>query len=185
MNAAQRRARQRQLQPTTTNELATLGDDIRSAQQERAERQAAQLRMQRQRDRDRRLVARLDPAIKALESELSAKRAVVDKLNEERAELAARIEATPTPAAQDARDIEDIDEALRQAVTDGAQLISGVSMHEGGGTTPKHVRVPHPRLVEADPDLDWAHPVEALQQHLDEVKLERDAAARRLGAVAA
>ncbi len=45
------------------------------------------------------------------------------------------------------------------------------------------VRVPHPRLVEADPDLDWTHPVEALQRHFDELKADRDAASLRLDAI--
>lgn len=171
--------------PTTGEELAKLGDSIQQAQRDRAAHQSAEQRRARARRSAERIVERLTPQIEALESQLSAMQPVADRLTERRAELAAKVESTPTPSAGDLRELDEVGEAVRQALTTGAPVVHGVSVHEQNGAsvsgTPMRIRQPHPFLLAANPEPGfWTYGMETLRSELERLRAERAAAAQRL-----
>jgi uncharacterized coiled-coil protein SlyX len=166
-----------------TDALAEQHDAMRAAVAARAERESHRRRVERAEASDRRRLARIEPAIQALDETIAARQPIIDRLNAELAELAAKIEADPTPPVGDLFRADELREARRQAVSDGAPVHRGVSMHEGGGTVPMQVRVPSPVLLEAIPDVNfWTYGIEPLQRELDRLRAERDGILARLPA---
>lgn len=180
----------------TSAKLAQLGDDIERARAERAERERTERAARHRRFMDERRLAKVESEIPKLKAAIQERQPVVDRLEEmfeeQRSKLAAMLndrDAVPfelVPQYEASRHhLDEIDRALTQALSSGAETILGVAAQQvGDGVTyqEKRVRQPHPLLVELAPEVDdWTHPLNPMVEELEKLTAERDRLCKRLG----
>ena len=178
-------------------DLAELGDSIRAAQLDRAEKQAVEKRQARQRASDRRRLERAEGLIEVLETLIAERRPVVAKLERRLSkvekELSERladgrdgtVEILGMGASRERQRLkwqrQDLERALRQARETGSEEVRGEAVHQVGtgiaGFSPVSYRLSHQLLEEIAPAIDWTLPVEPLER--DHAKLQAEVKALR------